>query len=89
MKAKLDEWNDELGELEAKFEAASDATKTKLAPHLAKIRDARDATIAKLGEIKESGEARGTASKVRRSTSGRPSSSRSTTSSHSFDSTRR
>ena len=57
MKAKLDEWNDELGELEAKFEAASDATKTKLAPHLAKIRDARDATIAKLGEIKESGEA--------------------------------
>jgi hypothetical protein len=57
IKNRLDEWNDELGELEAKFEAASDSTKENLEPHLAKVREARDAVIAKLAEIKDSGEA--------------------------------
>ncbi len=56
IKTQLDEWNDEIGELEAKFDAASDATRKKLAPHLEKVRQARDTAISKLAEIKASGE---------------------------------
>ena len=57
MKGQLDEWNAEIDEIEARFDAASDATKAKLEPHLAKVREARDATISKLAEIKDAGEA--------------------------------
>jgi predicted nucleic acid-binding Zn-ribbon protein len=57
MKAQLDEWNADLGKLEDKMEAASDATKERLAPYLENVRDARDAAWKKLGELKNSGEA--------------------------------
>ena len=56
MKAQLDEWSEEIGKLEVKFAEASDATKERLAPHMEKAREARDAVIKKLGELKESGE---------------------------------
>jgi hypothetical protein len=57
LKMKLDEWNGEIGDLEAKFDEASEATKEKLAPHLAKIRQARDAAVSKMTEMKSAGEA--------------------------------
>jgi hypothetical protein len=57
MKAQLDEWNADLGKLEDKMEAASDATKERMAPYLENMRDARDAATKKLGELKDSGEA--------------------------------
>ena len=57
MKAQLDEWNADLGKLEAKFADASDATKERLEPYLENVRDARDAAAKKLGELKNSGEA--------------------------------
>jgi hypothetical protein len=56
MKAQLDEWSTEIGKLEEKLSAASDATKEKLAPHLEKARAARDGVAAKLTELKNSGE---------------------------------
>ena len=52
MKAQLDEWNADLGKLEDKMEAASDATKERMAPYLENMRDARDAATKKLGELK-------------------------------------
>ena len=57
MKTQLDEWNAEIGKLEVTFSEASDETKRKLEPHLAKVREARDATKHKLTELKNSGEA--------------------------------
>ena len=57
MKAQLDEWNADLGKLEAKLADASDATKERLAPYVENVRDARDAAVKKLGELKNSGEA--------------------------------
>lgn len=57
MKAQLDEWNADLGKLEEKMAAASDATKERLAPYLENVRDARDAAMKKFGELKASGEA--------------------------------
>ena len=57
MKAQLDEWNADLGKLEAKLADASDATKERLAPYLENVRNARDAATKKLGELKTSGEA--------------------------------
>jgi uncharacterized coiled-coil DUF342 family protein len=56
MKAQLDEWNVEIGKLEEKLSAGSEATRERLAPHLEKARDARDAVIAKLAELKDAGE---------------------------------
>ena len=57
MKVQLDEWNADLGKLEAKLADASDATKERLAPYVENVRDARDAAVKKLGELKNSGEA--------------------------------
>jgi len=57
MKAQLDEWNADLGKLEAKLAEASDATKERLEPYLENVRDARDAAAKKLGELRNSGEA--------------------------------
>ncbi|MCJ7753621.1 MAG: hypothetical protein MUP13_03570 [Thermoanaerobaculales bacterium] len=57
MKAQLDEWNADLGKLEAKLADASDATKERLEPYLENVRDARDAAAKKLGELRNSGEA--------------------------------
>ncbi len=57
MKAQLDDWNADLGKLEAKLADASDATKERLAPYVENVRDARDAAAKKLSELKNSGEA--------------------------------
>lgn len=57
MKQQLDEWNTEIGKLEGKLSDASDATRKRLEPHLAKARDARDVVAKKLTELKDSGEA--------------------------------
>jgi chromosome segregation ATPase len=56
MKAQLDEWNQEIGKLEERLSATSEATKEKLQPHLEKAREARDAVARKLAELKEAGE---------------------------------
>jgi predicted nucleic acid-binding Zn-ribbon protein len=57
MKAQMDELNEEIGKLEEKLSAASEATREKLAPHLDKARDARDRVAKKLGELMDAGEA--------------------------------
>jgi len=57
MKQQLDEWNTEIGRLETRLAEASDATKKRLEPHLAKARDARDVVAKKLSDLKNSGEA--------------------------------
>ncbi len=57
MKQQLDEWNEEIGKLEAKLSESSEATRQKLEPHLAKARDARDAATKKFAELMDSGEA--------------------------------
>jgi hypothetical protein len=51
VKAQLDEWNGDIGKLEAKLEHASDDTKETLRHHLAKAHEARDAVARKLGEL--------------------------------------
>lgn len=56
MKARLDEWNDEVDKLEAKLAEASDETRKKLEPYMAKARESRDRLVSKLGELKEAGE---------------------------------
>ena len=48
MKAQLDEWSEETGKPEVRFAEASDATKERLAPHMEKAREARDAVIKKI-----------------------------------------
>jgi septal ring factor EnvC (AmiA/AmiB activator) len=57
MKQQLDEWNTEIGKLETRLADASDATKQRLEPHLAKARDARDVVAKKLTALKGSSEA--------------------------------
>jgi predicted nucleic acid-binding Zn-ribbon protein len=55
-KAQLDEWNDDLEDLERTYHDASDETKQELEPQLEKIRETRDAALRKLDQIGESGE---------------------------------
>jgi hypothetical protein len=57
MKARLDEWNDEIDKLEEKLAEAGGVTKERLEPYLAKARESRDRVVSKLGELKEAGEA--------------------------------
>jgi predicted nucleic acid-binding Zn-ribbon protein len=57
MKARLDEWNDEIDRLEAKLSEASDETRKRLEPYLEKARESRDQVVAKFGEVKDAGEA--------------------------------
>jgi septal ring factor EnvC (AmiA/AmiB activator) len=57
MKAQLDEWSAEIGTLEAKLAKANEATRKRLEPHLAKAREAQNAVMKKLAELKDSGEA--------------------------------
>jgi septal ring factor EnvC (AmiA/AmiB activator) len=56
VKAQLDEWNADIGTLEAKIEHASDDTKQQLKNHLAKAHEARDAVTKKLAQLESSGE---------------------------------
>lgn len=56
MKARLDEWGDEIDKLEAKLAEASDETRNRLGPYLSKARESRDRIVSKLGEIKQAGE---------------------------------
>lgn len=56
MKARLDEWNGEIDRLEAKLADAGDDTKQRLEPYLATARESRDRFVAKLGELKDTGE---------------------------------
>jgi septal ring factor EnvC (AmiA/AmiB activator) len=56
LKTQLDEWNDEIGKLEARLAERNEATRKKLEPHLAKAREARDTVRAKLKELRDSGE---------------------------------
>ncbi|MEE4273707.1 MAG: hypothetical protein V2I67_18675 [Thermoanaerobaculales bacterium] len=57
MKTRLDEWNQEIDRLEAKLADAEEETRTRLEPYMAKARDSRDRVVAKLAELKQSGEA--------------------------------
>ena len=59
IKARLDELNAEIGKLEEKLSAASESTKERLAPHVEKAREGRDAVAKKLAELKDAGEASG------------------------------
>jgi hypothetical protein len=56
MKDRLDKWNAEIDTLEAKLGEASDETKQRLEPYLAKARESRDQVVAKFSELKEAGE---------------------------------
>lgn len=57
MKVQLDEWNAEIGKLEAKLAKANEETRTRLEPHLAKAREAREAVMKKLAALKNASEA--------------------------------
>ena len=57
IKTQLDELNDEIDRLEAKLAEAGDETKARLEPYMEKARESRDSVIAKLGELKDVGEA--------------------------------
>ncbi len=57
MKAQLDEWNDEIEKLEAKLAEVSEETRKRLEPHMSKARESSDRMVAKLGELKQTGEA--------------------------------
>ena len=57
MKARLDEWSDEIDTLEAKLADAGDETRRRLEPYMAKARESRDRVVTKLGELKQAGEA--------------------------------
>jgi predicted nucleic acid-binding Zn-ribbon protein len=57
MKIRLDEWNDEIDRLEAKLAEASEETKSSLQPYIEKARESRDRVVAKLGDLKQAGEA--------------------------------
>ena len=52
MKAQLDDWNEEIGKLEEKLSAASEATREKLEPHLEKVSEAREAVFKNIAELK-------------------------------------
>jgi hypothetical protein len=56
MKAQWDEWSEEVDKLEARLAKATEETRHKLEPHLAKARESRDAVMEKLTALKESGE---------------------------------
>ena len=56
MKAQLDEWNEDIDQLEAKLSQASAATKEKLEPYLKEAREGRDAVTRKLRQLKDAGE---------------------------------
>lgn len=56
VKAQLDEWNADIGTLEAKIDDASDDTKVGLKQQLAKAHEAKHAVVAKLHELENAGE---------------------------------
>ena len=57
MKTQIDELNDELDKFEAKLAEAGEETKARLEPYMAKARESREKVVAKLGELKDAGEA--------------------------------
>jgi len=57
MKARLDEWNDEIEKLETKLAEASEETRNRLEPLMSKARESRDRVVTKLAELKQAGEA--------------------------------
>ena len=57
MKTQLDELNDEIDKLEAKLAKAGDESRARLEPYMEKARESRDRVVAKLGELKDAGEA--------------------------------
>ncbi len=56
LKRQLDEWNDDIDELEAKVAEATAPAREKLQPYLAKAREGSDAALKKLAELKASGD---------------------------------
>jgi len=56
VKSQLDEWNGDIGKLEAKVDNASDETKQDLKNQLSKAYHARDAVVGKLRELEDSGD---------------------------------
>ena len=56
VKSQLDEWNGDIGALEAKLDNASDETKQELKDQLSKAYHARDKVGGKLRQPDESGE---------------------------------
>ena len=57
IKGQLDEWNAEVGKLEEKLAKASDETRKELQPYMTKAKQAREALVSKLSELKDSSEA--------------------------------
>lgn len=64
MKAKLDDWNDEIAELEGRLSKAGEETRRELRPYVNKAREAREILVTKLSELKDSGEATWESSKT-------------------------
>ena len=56
VKAQLDEWNADIGKLEAKIDNASDDTKAELKRQLAQAHDAKHAVVKKLNELENASE---------------------------------
>jgi hypothetical protein len=56
VKAQLKEWDSEIDELQAKIAEGGDEAKQRLTPYLTKAHEAREAVVAKLGEIDDAGE---------------------------------
>jgi len=56
LKQQLDEWNADIDSLEAKAGELTGPARAKLEPYLASAREHRDAAVAKLAELKNSGE---------------------------------
>ena len=57
IKGQLDELNVEIGKVEEKLSKAGEETRKELQPYMTKAREARDALVAKLNELKNSSEA--------------------------------
>ena len=56
VKAQMDEWNGDIGKLEAKLDNASDDTKQELKHQLSKAYNARDAVAKKINDLQEAGD---------------------------------
>ncbi len=56
IKGQLDEWNTEIGKLEEKLAKAGDETRKDLQPYMTKAKEAREALVSKLNELKNASE---------------------------------
>ncbi len=57
IKGRLDELNVEIGKIEEKLSKAGAETRKDLQPYMTKAREAREALVSKLNELKNSSEA--------------------------------